>query len=71
MGQVKPPVATRDAIENSGLEVIKMVKLAEYSQAGKIAENTVEKVCLLLLIASPPIMDTHPAFGCPILIYSA
>jgi hypothetical protein len=44
IGQVKPPVATKEDIEKSGLAVFKASALPEYSKAGKIASNTVEKV---------------------------
>ena len=56
LGQVKPPVATKDDIEHSGLQVIKTEKIAEYAQNGQIAINTIERVsllafkCILLLL---------------------
>jgi len=48
LGQVKPPVASKEDIEKSGLEVIKATQMAEYTKNGRIAENTVER-CLICL----------------------
>lgn len=48
LGQVKPPVASREDIEKSGLEIIKASSLLEYEKAGKVASNTVER-CLICL----------------------
>jgi len=48
LGQVKPPVATKDDIEHSGLQVIKTEKIAEYAKNGQIAINTIER-CLVCL----------------------
>ena len=44
LGQVKPPVATREDIENSGLQIIKSSELEEYEREGKLASNCVERV---------------------------
>lgn len=44
LGQVKPPVASKEDIEKSGLEVIKAAQLPEYTKNGRIAENTVDRV---------------------------
>ncbi|KAF8321994.1 uncharacterized protein EI90DRAFT_2489705 [Cantharellus anzutake] len=48
LGQVKPPVATREDIEKAGLEVIKKQQLAEYLKGDKIAPNTSDR-CLICL----------------------
>lgn len=44
LGQVKPPVASKEDIEKSGLEIIKSSSLPEYEKLGKVASNTVERV---------------------------
>lgn len=44
LGQVKPPVATREDIDNSGLQIIKSSELEEYEREGKVASNCVERV---------------------------
>ncbi|EIN12470.1 hypothetical protein PUNSTDRAFT_141167 [Punctularia strigosozonata HHB-11173 SS5] len=48
LGQVKPPVATRDDIEKSGLQIIKPSDLAQYEKEGKVASNCVDR-CLICL----------------------
>ncbi|KAF8489398.1 hypothetical protein JB92DRAFT_3013445 [Gautieria morchelliformis] len=48
LGQVKPPVASKEDIENSGLEIIKPSNLPEYEKSGKVASNTIER-CLICL----------------------
>jgi hypothetical protein len=45
LGQVKPPTATREDIESSGLEVIKPTVLGQYEKDGKVASNCIERVC--------------------------
>jgi hypothetical protein len=52
LGQVKPPVATKEDIEHSGLQVIKTEKIAEYAENGQIAINTIERV-------SPAVFRPH------------
>ena len=39
-----PPVATREDIDKSGLQVIKYSDLERYEQEGKVASNCVERV---------------------------
>ncbi|KAI0754665.1 hypothetical protein C8Q80DRAFT_1094074 [Daedaleopsis nitida] len=48
LGQVKPPVATREDIDKSGLQVIQYSDLERYEQEGKVASNCVER-CLICL----------------------
>lgn len=51
LGQVKPPVASKNDIERSGLELIKASQIAEHEKQGKITSNTSERVsssCLML-----------------------
>lgn len=44
LGQVKPPTATKEEIEKSGLQVFKASKIREYEQESKIAGNCIERV---------------------------
>lgn len=46
LGQVKPPVATKEDIANSGLEVVKGSQIMTCLEEGKITENCVER-CLV------------------------
>jgi len=48
LGQVKPPVATREDIDNSGLQIIKSSELSRYEEEGRVAHNCVER-CLICL----------------------
>ncbi|KIJ54868.1 hypothetical protein M422DRAFT_42081 [Sphaerobolus stellatus SS14] len=48
IGQVKPPVATKEDIEKSGLTVFKASELVEYEKTDKVASNTVDN-CLICL----------------------
>ncbi|KZT67100.1 hypothetical protein DAEQUDRAFT_410989 [Daedalea quercina L-15889] len=48
LGQVKPPVATREDIDNSGLQIIKSSELSRYEGEGRVASNCVER-CLICL----------------------
>ena len=44
LGQVKPPVATREDIDNSGLQIIKSSDLPRLEEEGRVASNCVERV---------------------------
>jgi len=44
LGQVKPPTATKEDIDNSGLEVIRPNVLTEYEKIGRIAPMCVDRV---------------------------
>ena len=46
LGQVKPPTATKEDIDNSGLEVIRSSVLVEYEKVGRIAPMCVDRVRL-------------------------
>jgi hypothetical protein len=46
LGQVKPPTASKEDIDNSGLEVIRSGVLTEYEKVGRIAPMCVDRVCL-------------------------
>lgn len=48
LGQVKPPTATKEDIDNSGLEVIRSNVLTEYEKIGRIAPMCVDR-CLICL----------------------
>ena len=49
LGQAKPQTASKEEIDNSGLEVIRMSSLAEYEKAGRVAPMCVDRVCLPVL----------------------
>ena len=44
LGQVKPPTASKEDIDNSGLEIIRSSVLAEYEKIGRIAPMCVDRV---------------------------
>lgn len=44
LGQVKPPVATREDIDNSGLQIINSSELSRLEEQGRVASNCVERV---------------------------
>lgn len=44
LGQVKPPTASREDIDNSGLQIIKASDLSKYEEEGKVASNCVDRV---------------------------
>ena len=44
LGQVKPPTATHEDIDNSGLQIIKASELSRYEEEGRIASNCVDRV---------------------------
>ncbi len=46
LGQAKPQTASKEDIDNSGLEVIRMSVLAEYEKLGRVAPMCVDRVCL-------------------------
>jgi len=48
LGQVKPPVATREDIDNSGLQIIKSTDLHQCELDGRVASNCTER-CLICL----------------------
>ncbi|KAN0130209.1 hypothetical protein V8E53_011966 [Lactarius tabidus] len=48
LGQVKPPTASKEDIDNSGLEIIRSGVLAEYEKIGRIAPICVDR-CLICL----------------------
>ncbi|KAF8260984.1 hypothetical protein EI94DRAFT_1810948 [Lactarius quietus] len=56
LGQVKPPTATKEDIDNSGLEVIRPSVLAEYEKIGRIAPMCVDR-CLICLEDYDPEVD--------------
>lgn len=44
LGQVKAPIATKEEIEKSGLEVFKARDIKEYEASGNVTSNCVERV---------------------------
>ncbi|CAL1713443.1 unnamed protein product [Somion occarium] len=48
LGQVKPPVATKEDIEKSGLQIIKASAMKRYEGEGKISSNCMDR-CLVCL----------------------
>jgi len=48
LGQVKPPTASKEDIERSGLQVIKATMVSQYEREGKITSNCAER-CLICL----------------------
>lgn len=44
LGQVKPPVATKEDIDNSGLQIIKATDMKQYEEEGRIASNCTDRV---------------------------
>lgn len=48
LGQVKPPVATKEEIEKSGLETIKASEMRQHELSGKITSNCMDRVRLTL-----------------------
>ena len=46
LGQVKPPTASKEDIDNSGLEVIRSGVLTGYEKVGRIAPMCVDRVRL-------------------------
>lgn len=59
LGQVKPPVATKEEIEKSGLQIIKPSDLQQYEKDGRVASNCVDRVCPSPLPLSLPVTDHH------------
>jgi hypothetical protein len=45
LGQAKPQTASKEDIDNSGLEVIHKSVLTEYEKAGRVAPMCVDRVC--------------------------
>lgn len=60
LGQVKPPVATREEIDKSGLQIINSSELAQYEQEGKVASNCAERVSLLSRLCTIPRVTDIP-----------
>ncbi|TCD62345.1 hypothetical protein EIP91_007043 [Steccherinum ochraceum] len=58
LGQVKPPVATREDIEKSGLEIVKAFEMKEHESFGRIASNCMDR-CLICLDDYEPDNDVR------------
>jgi len=48
LGQVKPPTASKEEIEKSGLEIIKAAQLSQHENDGKVSSNCLDR-CLICL----------------------
>ncbi|KAJ3529237.1 hypothetical protein NM688_g7882 [Phlebia brevispora] len=48
LGQVKPPTATKEDIDKSGLQIIKASEVPRYEREGRLTSNCVER-CLICL----------------------
>jgi hypothetical protein len=48
LGQVKPPTVTKEEIEKSGLEIIRLSQLKQYEGEGKVATSCVDRVRSML-----------------------
>lgn len=48
LGQTKPPTASKEDIDNSGLEIIKPEQLVAREKEGRVASNCIER-CLICL----------------------
>ncbi|KAF9651578.1 hypothetical protein BDM02DRAFT_618901 [Thelephora ganbajun] len=48
IGQVKPPTATPEDIEKSGLQIIKSTDIPQYAAEGRVAPNCIDR-CLICL----------------------
>ena len=59
LGQVKPPVATREDIDNSGLQIIQSSELPRYEREGRVASNCVERVSNPLRLTRRVANDTR------------
>ena len=62
LGQVKPPVATREDIEKAGLELIKPSQLTDYLKEDKIATNTADGVRVTFVAEVCSLTYAFPAF---------
>ncbi|KIP03742.1 hypothetical protein PHLGIDRAFT_31661 [Phlebiopsis gigantea 11061_1 CR5-6] len=58
LGQVKPPTATHEEVDNSGLQIIKASDLSRYEEEGRIASNCVDR-CLVCLDDYEPDHDVR------------
>lgn len=47
LGQVKPPTATKEDIDKSGLAIIKASELLQHEKDGKVASNCLDRVCFV------------------------
>lgn len=53
LGQVKPPTATREEIDKSGLQIVKASDLPALEKEGRVASNCVDRVRRAFFISSP------------------
>lgn len=53
---VKAPTATKEEIEKSGLEIIRIEQLGQYERDGKISSNCIERVRALIHYVGPGVL---------------
>ena len=56
LGQAKPQTVSREDIDNSGLEIIRVSSLTEYEKAGRVAPMCVDRVRLPLFFHPDDVM---------------
>lgn len=59
IGQVKPPTATPEDIEKSGLQIIKSADIPQYAAEGKVASNCIDRVSF-----NPLPLFSYPLIPC-------
>ena len=50
LGQTKPPTASKEDIDNSGLEIIRPDQLVAREKEGRVASNCIERVSCVEVI---------------------
>jgi hypothetical protein len=51
LGQTKPPTASKEDIDNSGLEIIRRDQVVAREQEGRVASNCIERVsCVEVMV---------------------
>lgn len=53
IGQAKPPTATPEDIEKSGLQIIRSTDIPQYAAESKVASNCIDRVSFSLPTALP------------------
>ena len=61
LGQTKPPTASKEDIDNSGLEIIRPDQLVAREKEGRVASNCIERVSCV---------DVMGLLSCALLILS-
>ena len=50
LGQTKPPTASKEDIDNSGLEIIRPDQLVAREKEGRVASNCIERVSCVVVM---------------------